>query len=62
MDQSAIGKRWCPECKSLNYEFRSRRNIPADPDVKIVEAVETKYRCKVCRHEWRERVSAGKAP
>ena len=47
-------KRCCPECKSTAYLFRSRKKIVEDGKP---EAVETKYRCKECGHEWRERTT-----
>ena len=63
MEQKAMNKRQCPECASSSYEFRSRKQIPADPGTQMAESTETKYRCKECRHEWRERVFvAEKAP
>jgi transposase-like protein len=52
MEQPA---KYCPKCRSGDYTFRSRKKIPAEKDQ--AEAVETKYRCKACGHEWRVRVS-----
>jgi rubredoxin len=46
--------RVCPECGSGDYRFRGRKNIP--PENGKPEAMETKYRCQACGHEWRERV------
>ena len=46
--------RTCPKCGSNEYAFRSRKRIEADGDQPA--AIETKYRCKKCQHEWRERV------
>ena len=63
MEQKAMNKRQCPECASSSYEFRSRKQIPADPGTQMAGSTETKYRCKECHHEWRERVFvAEKAP
>jgi DNA-directed RNA polymerase subunit M/transcription elongation factor TFIIS len=53
MDQQRPAARTCPKCGSGEYQFRGRKKIPAakaEP-----EAVETKYRCKACQHEWRVR-------
>ena len=48
--------RTCPACGSDKYLFRSRKKILAEPCKE--EAVETKYRCKACEHEWKEQVPA----
>lgn len=58
MDQLVNPARRCPECGSREYLFRGRK--------KIVEggqpaALETKYRCKGCGHEWRERAAVKEA-
>lgn len=45
------GKRVCPACGSNAYTFRSRKQVTLP-----APAVETKYRCKACGHEWREQV------
>jgi DNA-directed RNA polymerase subunit M/transcription elongation factor TFIIS len=45
--------RSCPKCGSGDYQFRSRKKIVEEEKS---EAVETKYRCKACGHEWRERI------
>jgi hypothetical protein len=55
MERKPITARVCPKCGSDQYQFRSRRTIPAAPEKGEPEAVETKRRCKVCGHEWRER-------
>ena len=47
--------RACPECNSGDYRFRSRKKIAAENGKP--EAVETKYRCQLCNHEWREKVA-----
>lgn len=46
-------KRACPECGSANYTFRSRKQVEATAG-KGPE-LETKYRCKDCEREWKER-------
>jgi DNA-directed RNA polymerase subunit M/transcription elongation factor TFIIS len=46
--------RTCPACGSTEYVFRSRKKIPAGDGQP--EAMETKYRCKSCEHEWKVRV------
>ena len=56
MDQKPTTSRACPACKSTNYQFRHRKTIAPEPGTEGGEAVETKYRCKDCTHEWRERV------
>jgi DNA-directed RNA polymerase subunit M/transcription elongation factor TFIIS len=44
--------RTCPECKSGDYQFRSRKVIkPAEGQP---PSAETTYRCKSCGHVWRE--------
>jgi DNA-directed RNA polymerase subunit M/transcription elongation factor TFIIS len=45
--------RACPECGSADYAFRHRRQIPATPDAG--PELETKFRCKDCGHDWKER-------
>jgi rubredoxin len=53
MDVPPTG-RTCPKCGSGNYQFRSRKKIV---EAGKPRAVETKYRCKACTHEWRERAA-----
>ena len=53
---AAFTNRVCPACASRDYMFRARRNIPASAE-KGPE-VETKYRCRACEHEWKERLPA----
>jgi DNA-directed RNA polymerase subunit M/transcription elongation factor TFIIS len=48
-----IPKRACPDCGGQNYTFRSRKQIEATAD-KGPE-LETKFRCRDCEHEWKER-------
>ena len=45
--------RACPKCGSVNYSFRNRKQIEATAE-KGPE-LETKYRCKDCEQEWKER-------
>ena len=56
MDQQRPAVRTCPKCGSGDYQFRSRKKIPAQKDEP--EAVETRYRCKACQHEWKVRAPA----
>jgi DNA-directed RNA polymerase subunit M/transcription elongation factor TFIIS len=49
----------CPKCGSGDYMFRSRKKI--ETAAGEAAAVETKYRCKACEHEWRVRVAANGA-
>jgi DNA-directed RNA polymerase subunit M/transcription elongation factor TFIIS len=51
MDQPA---KTCPKCGSGEYMFRSRKKIEAADGQEA--AIETKYRCKACGHEWKVRV------
>jgi len=44
--------RVCPSCKSGDYQFRSRKKLPAQNDA--TESWETKYRCKTCGKDWKE--------
>ena len=48
----------CPKCGSPDYQFRSRRKVPADPEKGEREGWETKYRCKACTKEWKVRTAA----
>ena len=45
----------CPKCGSEHYMFRSRKQIEATSGKE--PAVETKYRCKTCGHEWKVTVA-----
>jgi DNA-directed RNA polymerase subunit M/transcription elongation factor TFIIS len=54
MDQPIV-KKTCPECGAQDYQFRSRKTIPAKENEP--EAVETTYRCKACGKEWRVRAA-----
>lgn len=51
--------RVCPKCESPSYAFRARRTLEhADAEGGPRLEVETKFRCKACSSEWRERVPA----
>jgi DNA-directed RNA polymerase subunit M/transcription elongation factor TFIIS len=54
MEQSVA--RICPVCGSGEYTFRRRKKIEAAERQEA--AVETKYHCKACGHEWKVRVRA----
>jgi DNA-directed RNA polymerase subunit M/transcription elongation factor TFIIS len=54
MDQPVHSARCCPKCGSREYAFRGRKTITPEADQPA--ALETKYRCKACGHEWRVRV------
>ena len=53
---TAYLNRVCPECGSKEYFFRARRNIAANAEKGVQAAVETKYQCRTCEHEWKERL------
>ena len=48
-----IPRRACPECGSVNYTFRNRKQIEAT--AQKGPELETKRRCNDCGHEWKER-------
>ncbi len=54
-------KRSCPKCQSASYLFRARKTIDA-PEDEGGKQVETKYRCRACSHDWKERVPAPPDP
>jgi DNA-directed RNA polymerase subunit M/transcription elongation factor TFIIS len=56
MEPNQTAGRACPECGSPDYAFRGRKKVAAEPEKGKSEAVETKYRCKGCGHEWKVRV------
>ncbi len=56
MDRPPTANRTCPECGSPDYSFRSRKKIEPGPGQPA--AVETKYRCKACGHEWKVQTQA----
>jgi hypothetical protein len=55
MEQQKPPGRMCPACGSGDYAFRSRRQIEADPEKGEPAQLETKYRCKTCNEEWKEK-------
>jgi DNA-directed RNA polymerase subunit M/transcription elongation factor TFIIS len=55
MEQQQSAARTCPKCGSGEYTFRGRKKIKAVDGQEA--AVETKYRCKACGHEWKVRVA-----
>ena len=54
MEQPA---RTCPKCGSGDYLFRGRKKVEPTEDEEA--AVDTKYRCQSCGHEWKVRVPGG---
>lgn len=58
MDQLVNPARCCPKCGSSEYVFRGRKKVTAEAGKGRAAAVETKYRCRACGKEWRERVQA----
>jgi len=59
MDQLVNPARCCPKCGSKDYVFRGRKKIAADPVNETPATVETKFHCRGCGNEWRERTVAG---
>jgi hypothetical protein len=53
MDKQEPAFKSCPKCGSGEYTFRGRKKIAPAPGHGEAEAVETKYRCKACAHEWK---------
>jgi DNA-directed RNA polymerase subunit M/transcription elongation factor TFIIS len=51
--------RCCPKCQHNGYMFRARRTVEDEQGAKKVE---TKYRCRSCSHEWKERIPAPPEP
>ena len=49
--------RCCPKCANKGYMFRARKTLDAPP-AEGGKQVETKYRCRACAHEWKERIPA----
>jgi DNA-directed RNA polymerase subunit M/transcription elongation factor TFIIS len=47
-------KRTCPACGGEDYQFRSRKQIEATPEQEAM--LETKFRCRGCGEEWKEKV------
>jgi DNA-directed RNA polymerase subunit M/transcription elongation factor TFIIS len=58
MDRGFTPTKSCPKCGSVEYMFRSRKKVALEPGQGAEAAVETKYRCKACGHEWRVRTPA----
>ena len=58
MDKQEPTAKSCPKCGSGEYTFRGRKKIVPDPVQGEGEAVETKYRCKACTHEWKVKTPA----
>ncbi len=54
MDEPAKPNRACRACGSGDYTFRSRKQI--EPTAEQEAMLETKYRCKACGDEWKEKV------
>lgn len=46
-------ERCCPKCGSAEYTFRGRKKTAEDGKP---EKWETKYRCKTCNHESKDRM------
>jgi hypothetical protein len=61
--QKPPGRTWSA-CRSGDSAFRSRRQIEADPEKGGPAQLETKYRCKACNEEWKEKAPGAlqKAP
>jgi hypothetical protein len=58
MRQHAAGGRVCPKCGGGDYLFRGRTTVAPQPCQEGGAVVETKYACKGCGHEWRNRTEA----
>lgn len=46
----------CSDCGSQDYVFRGRKWLRANPAVGQDAAVETKYTCRSCGHNWKTRL------
>jgi hypothetical protein len=53
MDQQQTRSR--PACGSTDYVFKGWKRVPTEPGQ--APAIETKYACRVCGHEWKVRVT-----
>lgn len=58
-DQLVNPARCCPECGSREYVFRGRKKFPAEAEQPTT--VETKFRCRACGKERKERVPVKEA-
>ncbi len=54
MDELTKPSRTCPACGSGDYVFRSHKQIEATAEQQAM--LETKYRCKGCGKDWKEKV------
>jgi len=54
MEQQNPPGRSCPACGSGDYAFRSRKQIEATAEQEAM--LETKYRCKGCGKDWKEKI------
>lgn len=59
--QRKLPARTCPACGSSDYVFRGRKRIAPDASKGAEAAIETKYHCRGCGHEWRDRVAVKEA-
>jgi transposase-like protein len=59
MEQQNPPGRSCSVCGSRDYAFRSRKQIEATAEQEAM--LETKYRCKDCQKEWKEKME-GRLP
>jgi DNA-directed RNA polymerase subunit M/transcription elongation factor TFIIS len=51
MEPETWKTRACPKCGSQDYLFRGRKKVGENGTA----AMETKYRCKTCGNEWKEK-------
>jgi DNA-directed RNA polymerase subunit RPC12/RpoP len=51
MEPETWKTRACPKCGSQDYLFRGRKKVGENGTA----ATETKYRCKTCGNEWKEK-------
>jgi hypothetical protein len=55
MVQPYVPSRKCPKCGKSDYKFRGCKKIPPNPETGDGEQWDTKFRCRACEHEWREK-------